>query len=878
MVLSIFIIHLAPSFAAQVTGKVIDYGTKQAIDFANVSVIESKGESQKSKGESQKSKGESPKTAAEPLKEERLVTGTITDATGAFSLELADGNYTIVVSFMGYSEQRKEITVAGQPLNIGRIQLKEDTQTLSEVEVVGQGSSMRFELDKKVFTVDQNIASAGASVTDVLENIPSVDVDQEGTISLRNSEDVEIWINGKPAGLNSENRGQVLQQMPAGTIEKIEVITNPSAKFSPEGTSGIINLVMKKDRSAGYYGSVQAGMDYALAEPWNVPPGANLGFNINFNAGPVDGYFNVGYRYHISNGSSKTDRYNLSGEGSQALDSSLIQSHLVQEGMQTNRGGGLFARAGLNFRLAEGHTLGVSGFGMVSEPNVFKMSNSNHRTYLQTAPDGSVIRDYTRDQSGTNSHPGGNATVDYTFELDKHKLYVSGTYNNFGYNMGTDYTQANRNLLTDLYDTTYQEQSSLSKDQSIEIKAEYEWKPTKQSRLEAGYDYTRSWSNSTADAYNNDKQGAHINELFPYYADFNGLTQNHALYITYGNRFFDKLSIQVGLRGEYYMRHLESSYKDGTGDIQDSYAAFPNKKDTAYFQVYPSAYISYDFGNGHELQLNYTRRVKRPWGHQINPRMDFSDSTNISYGNVDLLPAYSNNLELNYLKTWERHTLSAGIFWKYQEGSFQNYKYIDGDVMKNTYFNIGTRQDLGVEIVAKNRLFGEVLQLTTSANFYWNNIAAVHDTIMHQGNAIPVNLAGQNIFAGSVRINAQFMFTKNFSGQISANYRSPRVVAQGTTSHSYSIDLGLRHTFLNKQLALALNVRDLLDSRARRNITWGNGFWQFSENRWHSRTISLTLTYNFGNQSGKRRPDRGDSMNGGGGDDFDDSGNSSSDY
>jgi outer membrane receptor protein involved in Fe transport len=323
------------------------------------------------------------------------------------------------------------------------------------------------------------------------------------------------------------------------------------------------------------------------------------------------------------------------------------------------------------------------------------------------------------------------------------------------------------------------------------------------------------------------------------------------------------------------MRHLESFYKDGTGAIHDSYEAFPNKKDTAYFQLYPSAYIGYDFGNGHELQLNYTRRVRRPWGHQINPRMDFSDSTNISYGNVDLLPSYSNNLELNYLKTWERHTLSAGIFWKYAEGAVQNIKYMDGDVMKNTYLNVSTRQELGVEVVAKNRLFGELLQLTTSANFYWNNIAAVHETVIHQGTAIPVNLAGQNIFAGSVRVNAQFLFTKNFSGQLTGAYRSPRVVAQGTTSHSYSLDVGLRYTLLNKQLALALNVRDLLDSRARRNITWGDGFWQFSENRWHSRTISFTVTYNFGTQQRRRfgRPD-GDFD---GGDDFDDSGNGHTD-
>ena len=836
--------------ATEVTGKVIDFGTKKPIDFANVSV----------------------------LKGENLVTGTITDATGDFKLEVADGQYVLVVSFMGYSEQRKDLTVAGKPVNVGRIQLKEDTQVLNEVEVVGQGSSMRFELDKKVFTVDQNIASAGASVTDVLENIPSVDVDQEGNISLRNSEDVEIWINGKPAGLNSDNRAQVLQQMPAGTIEKIELITNPSAKFSPEGSAGIINLVMKKDRAAGYYGSVQAGINYSLASPWTTPPGANVGLSFNFNAGPVDGYFNVGYRYHSSNGGSTTDRYNLNGTGEQVLDSSLIQSHLVQEGQQTHGGGGLFTRAGFNFHVAEGHTIGVSGFGMVSLPNKgLGMDNTNKRTYqLTDYPSGDVLRDFVRNQKGSGAHPGGNATLDYTFELDNHKLMVSGTYNNFGFNMDTYYDQRDVDLTTGDTAISYQDQASKSKEQSIEIKADYEWKPTPQSRLEAGYDYTRSWSNSFSDAHDLNEDGSVRDEIYPYYADFNGRTQNHALYITYGNRFFDKLSIQVGLRGEYYMRHLESFYKDNTGTIQDSYAGMENKKDTAYFQIYPSAYISYDFGHGHELQLNYTRRIRRPWGHQINPRMDFSDSTNISYGNVDLLPAYSNNLELNYLKTWERHTLSAGVFWKYQEGAIQNYKYMDGDVMKNTYFNVGARQELGIELVAKNRLFGELLQLTTSANFYWNNIAAVDQNMYHLGDTIPVHLDKQNIFAGSVRVNAQFLFTKNFSGQITAAYRSPRVVAQGTTSHSYSIDIGLRHTFLNKQLALALNVRDVLDSRARRNTTWGEGFWQFSENRWHSRSISLTLTYNFGNQQGRKRG-RPDGDLGGGSDDFDDSGNSNTD-
>jgi hypothetical protein len=178
---------------------------------------------------------------------------------------------------------------------------------------------------------------------------------------------------------------------------------------------------------------------------------------------------------------------------------------------------------------------------------------------------------------------------------------------------------------------------------------------------------------------------------------------------------------------------------------------------------------------------------------------------------------------------------------------------MDGDVMKNTYINIAKRQDLGVEVVAKNRLFKDILQLTTSANFYWNSITSADYHSYINDEKIDVTLPSQSILAWSARINAQFMFTKTFSGQISARYRSPRVVAQGSTTHSYSIDLGLRKSFLDRRLILAFNVRDILDSRARRNTSWGEGFWQNSENRWHSRTVSLTLTYNFGTNTGKKK-------------------------
>lgn len=822
-----------------VKGRVLDQLSRQAIDFANVSLAK-----------------QGDKTP---------VTGTTTDENGQFVISgVANGKYTLLVSFLGYDEVSKNIELTGKELNVGTIYLNEQTQALNEVEVVGQGSTMRFELDKKVFSVDQSIAAAGGSVTDALENIPSVDVDQEGNISLRNSDAVEVWINGKPAGLSAENRAQILEQMPAESIKEIEVITNPSAKFSPEGTAGIINLVLKKDRKAGFYGSVNARVNYALAKPWNVPPGGNLGFNFNFTKGIVDGYFNMGYRYHSSNGSSYNDRYNYMTDGG---DTTSI-SRLIKDGQSSRRGGGMFLRGGLNFRVTDRSTIGVSGFGMITvkddKTNGFFSSRSSSPTSYSLydvekyhAPQDTtnierLAREYNRDEQGIGSHPGWNAMVDWTFEINKqHRLMMSAQMFNFGFNSDNYYIQQEKNW------KSIQEQNSSNDDKMVQLKADYEWKPTAQSRLEAGWQTNLAWRSTLANAWDCDTLSNRMNEIKAYYNDFRNNEQTHALYITYGNRFWNKFSVQVGLRGEYFLRHIESDFfgQDGKAQIM--------AQDTSYFQLFPSVYLGYDFGNGNELQANYTRRVDRPRGHQINPRQDFSDSTNIRYGNPNLMPQYSSSVELNYLKNWERHMLSAGLFYRFADDVIQNVKFMDGNVMRNTFINLGKRHEAGVEVVVKNHLFGEVLLLTTSANFYYNRMdRATYTPSINGVDLTPITIPEQNIFAGSVRLTAQFMFTKTFTGQLSGNYRSPRVVAQGTSSHSYSIDVGLKKTFLDRKLALALNVRDLLNSRARRNTTWGDGFWQYTDNRWNSRTISLNITYNFGNMQNKKtqRPDADGAM------------------
>ena len=819
-----------------ITGVVYDASSDQPLDYANV-VVYRDGEE-------------------EPLD------GTTTDEDGMFWLyrKVKSGDYKVTVSFMGYIDQVFKVHLAGKEVSLGKIYLEGNEKLLKEVEVVGQGSTMRFELDKKVFSVDQSIASAGASVTEVLENIPSVEVDQEGTISLRNSEDVEIWINGKPAGLTAENRADILQQMPADAIKEIELITNPSAKFSPEGTAGIINLVLKKDRKAGYYGSVSAGVDYALAKPWTQMPGGKVGLNINFNKGIVDAYMNVGYNYRSANGASNVDRYNF-----YATDT----TRLIKNGNgQMREGGGMFVRAGVDVHVTYRSTIGLSGFGVISlkdDPTGHFFSNFRSAPVLYELYDvddyvspqskdnsESLLRSYHRGQSGSTSHPTYNALLNWQFEINKqHNLSMSAQYDNNSFIQDQFYKQY-ETLTPD--DKSIQEQVSDTRNQSLQLKADYEHKISSDMRFGAGWQTTLGWRTAESDAWEGANRATHLEN---YFNNFINNEQTHAIYTTYGYTVADRLSVMAGLRAEIFHRDLTTEYYDAPGHKTTLVS------DTTYFQLYPSVFASYNFGDGHELQINYTRRVERPRGRQINPRMDFSDSTNISFGNPSLLPSYSSSVELNYLKNWDRHVLSAGLFWRFREGVIQNIKFMDGETMKNTFVNFKTRHEVGIEVVSKNKLFGEILNLTTSAQLYYNGYEGGKFTSDLYGSNFAVVIPRRDIFAGNVSITAQFMFTKTFSGSLSGKYRSPHVLAQGTTTHSYSIDVGLRKTFLDKKLILALNVRDIFNSRARRNTTYGDGFWQYQENRWNSRMVSLNITYNFGNQQGGKKKSNRSSMDGG---------------
>ncbi len=779
-----------------IKGKIIDASTQKPLDFVNVTLL----------------KPDSDIPAA----------GITSDTKGSFLLpQVNNGKYTLRVSFVGYNTLNIPLNVSSNELDLGVIKLMEDSKALSEIEVLGQGSQMTFDIDKKVFTVDKNIAAAGGSASDVLQNIPSVDVDGEGNVSLRNSGSVEVWINGKPSGLTADNRAQVLQQMPAESIDKVEVMTNPSAKFKPEGTSGIINIVLKKNRKAGYYGSVSAGLMYVDGSK----PTGTLGANVNYSSSKVDAYLNVGYRAMDFKGGGVNNRYGLNGVDTISI---LNQKQTMSRGYS-----GLFGRGGIDYHLNDKHTLSVSSFGMMGSG----YSNTNidyNFMNLKTASS----RTYNRENIGDGTRPSLSVSLDYKYDIDKlgSNLMVDLTFSPHGRTGNEHIVQKEIPSNTKSSDYT---QNYKGNNNELEFKLDYTKKFNENTRLELGLNSTRETRNSPSKAFDNIKN----QEKKEYFNKFLQTEYIHAAYATYGTRK-GNLSFQGGLRAEYFQQDWTNTYYQN--NIEKTDIGTPVKK----LQLFPSAFLTYTLPKKDELQLNITRRIRRPHGREINPFRMYSDSTNISYGNPTLRPETSTAFEFNYLKTWEKHSLSSSVYYRFTDDVMQNVQYFNNNTMENTTMNVSKSTNIGLELVGKNRFY-KIINLTSSLNLYYNKLNSSSYTSIYNPEVVTL-IPEKELFSWSFKSMANVILGKNTSLQLSGDYSAPRLIAQGKETASYAFDFGLRQTFMNKNLSLSLMARDLFNTRRRSTITYGSGFYQKSESYMMGRMIGLTATYNFGNMKPKQ--------------------------
>lgn len=783
----------------------------------------------------------------------KMAKGAITDENGNFTLsDLPYGSYELKVSYVGYKELSRKCTLsASKPTHhFTALYLTEDAKQLGEVTVTGQRAIMKLEVDRKSFDVTQDISNAGGSASDVLENIPSVEVDNDGNVSLRGNSSVEVWINGKASGITSDNRAEILQQLPAESIERIEVIDNPSAKFSAEGSAGIINIVLKKDRRAGYYGSLQAGA--------NTIGGANTSFNINYNSSLIDAYASVGYRHRHNEGESVSRQ--------EYLTTNTYQNYT---GTSTGQGNNLFVRAGATLHATKNDDISLSGMFMYGQRKDWN-STPYHYGDMATGQDTRMMMRRTTSKGDMNMR---NIEFNYrhTFGSDQHFLDFVVNHNRWGgdnENIYRDSTVYYNPAAPTTYD--YLSRPLDMNNKGWEIRLDYENPISDRLKLQAGYNGRLSHENTPQESYADSTSwwGTNLKEDKTYFNRFIYDIDIHALYATL-NYTIGKFGVMAGLRGEYWKVNTESYTWEQEHDPAKREEPF--KKD--YFELFPSLFLSYQVTPNDQLQLNYTRRLRRPWGGQLNSFRNTSDASTVSFGNPQLTPEFSNSFSLNYLRTWTLHSLLVSAYYRPTSDVMQriNWQSSTDGLMYMTTKNLAHSMSSGLEITAKNKLF-KILDLSTSANFFYYKLDGFSYVIDNQ----TVTGKGNHNFTWNARMQASLRLPYDISVQTTLRYRSRQVISQGYRKASYGMDFGVRKNFFNKMFTVSLNCRDLLDSRKWENYTSSDTFTRYQKNRRQSRNFNLTVTWNFGNMKRKDRPqnqgeqddnDMQDSYNGVGGED-----------
>lgn len=797
-----------------VRGHVADKSNSESLQFVNVAVYQQRDTT-------------------------KILKGAITDEGGHFDIGGLDvGNYQLQVSFVGYKTITRKFSITKQKPNVNynMLYLSEDATMLKEVTVTGQRSTMKLEVDRKTFDVSADISNAGGSASDVLENIPSVEVDQDGNVSLRGNSSVEVWINGKASGLTTDNRAEILKQLPAESIERIEVIDNPSAKFSAEGSAGIINIVLKRDRRAGYYGSLQAGA--------NSNGGANTSANINYSSGLLDAYANIGYRHRQNN------------QGGSLSEQQYLQTNEYQtyEGENSEYGNNLFTRAGLTFHLTKKDDLSASGMFMLG----------GHKNYGHTPYHYGIIgqgdtRIMTRDTRSNGDMRMMHGELSYRHNFtDRHFLDLTLSTGSWHMDNDNYYYDTDEYLTTEAADwsKTVQYLPMHIRNRNTEVKLDYENPVNEHFKIGAGYNGRFSHENTPQESWSQTassispsasimpSDNGQMTEDRDYFNRFIYDNDVHALYttVTWNSGRF---GLMGGLRGEYWRVNTESFSWEQEHDPSKREAPF--KKD--YFELFPSIFLSYQLTQNDQLQLNWTRRLRRPWGGELNSFKDTRDASMVSFGNPLLTPEFSNSYSLNYLKTFGDHSFLLSAYYRPTTDVIQRIRWQSSEdgVMYMTGRNVAKSQSSGLELTLKNRLF-RILDINTNANFYYYKL----DGFSYEIDGQTVTGEADDNFTWNARCQASLMLPFDISVQLTGHYRARQVITQGYRKANYGMDLGIRKNFFDKKLTVSLNCRDLLDSRHWETFTESDTFTRHQKNWRGGRHFNINISWNFGNMKQKK--------------------------
>ena len=814
---NIFATEVVSHAEPEIKGKVIDIETDGPLEYATVSLFSSQ--------------------------DSTLVTGVITDMKGEFSLKTKPGKYYVVIQFMGYEPKTININLK-EKVNLGNIVMRPDSALLEEVEVVAEKSTMTMTLDKRVFNVGKDVSSTAGNAIEVLDNIPSVNVDVEGNVSLRGDSGVQILVDGKVSGLAGVSTQDALRSLQADMIEKIEVVTNPSVRYDAEGTAGIINIVLKKDKRKGFNASVdlrggfpvQWGEKF-IKEDFPFQTGVGTSFNYRFKKFNVFANYNFNYRDDISDGYTMTEYFE------DCIYDPTLKNHddatqITEQLAYRNRNRkGHNLRGGFDYYFTDDDILTFSTMYRQS-----KGHNTPSVTYIDNFPFDGLQNFSRRTENWFNDRP----MMEYTLSYDKY----FGTKDN-SLKASVRYFTNSDTEWSDIVDAEFLTQEDMDLNIPSFSINQHTHAQENQQNLQATVDFVHHYGFSVVEL-----GGKYTNQLInnnllvtendavltDYTHDFDYNQQVAALYAIYG-REFGRFSGQVGLRSELTI--IDTYLKDTE-----------ERNDQKYFDFFPTGHLNYSLTEVDQIQASYARRIRRPWYHQMAPFHSFNDDRNIRMGNPALKPIYTDSYEMSYLRFWDKGNINFTAYYRHSTDVIRHFTTVVGDVSYSRPENFGISDDYGLELVGSLDIF-KWWNLNGSINFFksntvgdWNGRHYVTDSY--------------NTFA---RLVAKFRFKKVCDFQITGRYMGPREEPLGYRDANYWCDFAASRDILNRNATISLNIRDVFGSRQHGGESWGDNFWQYSESSWSTTSVTLNFNYRINQQQKRRMPQPssggGDSYEGG---------------
>ena len=730
----------------------------------------------------------------------KLRSTVISDKAGQFRFtDLDTGRYILVISFAGYTPINRSIHLTNSE-DIGVVEMLQASKSLKEVVVTTRKTPMSATVDRKVYNVEQDILASSGSASDILKNVPSVEVDIEGQVSLRGAADVTILINGRPSAMMGSNRAEVLQQLPANSIERIEVITNPSAKFKPDGSAGIINIVLKKNVKLGLNGSVNANAGTSNRY--------NGGATLNYKQGKFSSFITGNVRQDERNRYGTIDRQYLDSTGK-------INSTYEEYRRSKSRPLSEFINAGIAYTPDKKNEMGINGSYLHRFQT--RTDTINREFYGNDGlPTSLFIR--TRNAPATDIENNATAYWQHNFAKEDHTLRIEATTSMEKEDERNYYQNAFRYPSVD---TTWDNVWVYQVQKDKQLTADYVLPLAGEAQLELGY--MGSFLSHDILFYNE----LYDKGLGEFVMD--SLTSSHFLYkenvhALYGlfKKSYNKFSFSAGLRAE-------QAYRTSDLITLDSVVKYN------YFQLYPTIHLGYKVRNG-ELQLNYSKRVNRPDGDALNPFPEYIDPLNLSAGNPYLEPEYIHSLELGYQIKAGKYSIVPSIYYRYKYNGFTSViKPVNDSVLLRTEENLASDQSAGLEVIFSARPF-KFFNANLSSNIFYNTINAENLGFSDK----------KSIFSMNMSANLNFSFTKTTMLQSSINYRSKRQTPQGIIYPSFVVNFGARQDLFKSKLSVTATLSDAFRTLRQKNVLSSAELYQTAINTRDSRVFYIGLSYRFG--------------------------------